>query len=50
VRFDLKTQKMQSWAIPSGGGVVRNMTTTADGNLAMALSGVNMVGIAYVGK
>jgi hypothetical protein len=25
VRFDLKTEQFQSWPIPSGGGVVRNM-------------------------
>jgi virginiamycin B lyase len=45
VRFDPKTQKFQSWAIPSGGGVVRNMSVTKDGNLAMAESGVNRVAL-----
>ena len=28
VRFDPKTEKFQTWAIPSGGGVVRNMMPT----------------------
>ncbi len=41
VRFDLKTQTFQTWKIPSGGGVVRNMMVTRDGNLALAESGVN---------
>ena len=41
VRFDPKTEKFQTWAIPSGGGVVRNMMATREGNLALACSGVN---------
>jgi virginiamycin B lyase len=45
VRFDPKTEKFQSWIIPSGGGVVRNMSMTKDGNLAMAESGVNRVAL-----
>jgi virginiamycin B lyase len=40
VRFDPATQKFQTWVIPSGGGVVRNMVHTPDGNL--------WLGIAYV--
>jgi virginiamycin B lyase len=50
VRFDLATQKFQTWGIPSGGGVVRNMMPTKDGNLAMAESGVNRVAIAEIAK
>ncbi|MBI1778234.1 MAG: cytochrome C [Proteobacteria bacterium] len=46
VRFDRKTEAFQSWPIPSGGGVVRNMMTTRDGKLALACSGVN--GLALV--
>ncbi len=46
VRFDPTTEKFQTWAIPSGGGVVRNMVHTPDGNLWLACSGVN--GIAEV--
>jgi virginiamycin B lyase len=30
VRFDPKTEKFQTWAIPSGGGVVRHMVTTKE--------------------
>ncbi|HKU25496.1 MAG TPA: hypothetical protein VJQ54_08495 [Candidatus Sulfotelmatobacter sp.] len=45
VRFDPKTEKFQTWAIPSGGGVVRNMSVTRDGNIALACSGVNKVGL-----
>ena len=46
VRFDPGTEKFQTWAIPSGGGVVRNMVHTPDGDLWLACSGVN--GIAEV--
>jgi virginiamycin B lyase len=48
VRFDLGTQKFQTWKIPAGGGVVRNMMTTRDGNLVMAESGVNRVALVEV--
>ncbi len=50
VRFDIQTEKFQSWIIPGGGGVVRNMKTTPDGNLVMAESGVNRVGLVMVGS
>jgi virginiamycin B lyase len=50
VRFDTKTQKFQTWAIPSGGGVVRNMVHTPDGNLWLACSGVNKIAFVQVGK
>jgi virginiamycin B lyase len=48
VRFDLHTHKFQTWAIPSGGGVVRNMVVAPDGELALALSGVNGVALVKV--
>ena len=44
VRFDPKSEKFQSWPIPSG-GVVRNMMPTRDGNLVMACSGVNKIAL-----
>jgi len=50
VRFDIKTEKFQTWAIPSGGGVVRNMVHTPDGNLWLAESGVNKIGFVQVEK
>ena len=50
VRFDTKTQAFQSWAIPSGGGVVRNMVHTPDGNLWLACSGVNKIAFVAVQK
>ncbi|MBI4458650.1 MAG: PQQ-binding-like beta-propeller repeat protein [Acidobacteria bacterium] len=47
VRFDPQTEKFQTWVIPSGGGVVRNMMPSPDGrNVWLATSGVN--GIARV--
>jgi virginiamycin B lyase len=48
VRFDPATQKFQTWAIPSGGGVVRNMVHTPDGNLWLACSGVNRIAFVQV--
>jgi virginiamycin B lyase len=48
VRFDPATEKFQTWSIPSGGGVVRNMMPTRDGNLALACSGVNGIALAEI--
>jgi len=49
VRFDPQSERFQTWAIPSGGGVVRNMMATHDGNdLVMACSGVNRVALVRV--
>jgi len=49
VRFDLATHQFASWPIPSGGGVVRNMMATRDGNgIVMACSGVNKVALVTV--
>ena len=45
VSFDPKTKKFSSTAIPSGGGVVRNIAATKDGKLYLACSGVNKVAI-----
>ena len=45
VRFDPKTEKFQTWDIPSGGGVVRNMMATKDGNLVLACSGVDRIAL-----
>ena len=43
VRFDTKTEKFQTWPIPGGGGVVRNMVHTPDGELWLTESGVNKI-------
>lgn len=48
VRFDTQAEKFQTWVIPSGGGVVRNMMATSDGNIVMACSGVNRVALVEV--
>jgi virginiamycin B lyase len=48
VRFDPRTEKFQTWVIPSGGGVVRNMVATPEGHLALACSGVNRVALVEV--
>jgi virginiamycin B lyase len=48
VRFDTRTEQFQTWEIPSGGGVVRNMMATADGNLVLACSGVNRVALVEI--
>jgi virginiamycin B lyase len=48
VRFDPKTEKFQSWAIPGGGDIVRNMSVTPDGNPVTANSLVNQVGLVEI--
>ena len=48
VRFDTKTENFQTWVIPSGGGVVRNMMATSNGDLVLACSGVNRVAFVEV--
>jgi virginiamycin B lyase len=48
VRFDPVTEKFQSWAIPGGGDIVRNMDVTPDGNPVTANSLVNQVGLVEI--
>jgi virginiamycin B lyase len=48
VRFDTQTQKFQTWVIPAGGGVVRNMMHTSDGKLILTESGENVVALVTV--
>jgi virginiamycin B lyase len=48
VRFDPRTEKFQSWAIPSGGGVVRNMMPTRDGRLVLAESGEGKLALVTI--
>ena len=50
VRFDPKTEKFQSWAIPGGGNIVRNTDVTRDGNFVLANSLTNEVTLVSVGK
>lgn len=45
VRFDPRRQAFARTAIPSGGGVVRNMAATADGRVFIACSGKDKVGV-----
>ena len=48
VRFDPKSETFQSWAIPGGGDIVRNMSVTRDGNPVLANSLMNAVGLVTV--
>jgi virginiamycin B lyase len=50
VRFDPKTEKFQSWAIPSGVGIIRHMRKTPDGNLTIHQTSSNRIGLAIIGK
>jgi virginiamycin B lyase len=46
VRFDPRTEKFQSWPIPSGGiysGILRHMRATRDGNLLIHQTGTNRI-------
>jgi virginiamycin B lyase len=48
VRFDPAGGRLEKWGIPSGGGVVRHLIATPAGDLYIACSGVNKVGIVRV--
>ena len=50
VRFDPKTEKFQSWAIPSGYGIIRHMRATPDGNLVIHQSSSNRIGLVTINK
>ena len=50
VRFDPKTEKFQSWAIPGGGNIVRNTSVTRDGDFVLANSLVNAVTLVRIRK
>lgn len=50
VRFDPKTEKFQSWAIPGGGNIVRNTDVTRDGNFVLANSLTNEVTLVRIDK
>lgn len=48
VRFDPATEQFQSWAIPSGVGIIRNMWVTKDNNLLIHQSSSNRVGLVKI--
>jgi virginiamycin B lyase len=48
VRFDPATEKFQSWAIPGGGDIVRNMDVSPNGNPVTANSLTNQVGLVEI--
>jgi virginiamycin B lyase len=50
VRFDPKTQKFQTWAIPGGGNIVRNTSVTPSGNFLLANSLVNTLTLVKIEK
>jgi len=50
VRFDPKSEKFQSWTIPGGGNIVRNVDVTRDGNWVLANSLVNEVTLVRIEK
>ena len=50
VRFDPKSEKFQSWAIPGGGNIVRNTDVTRDGNFVLANSLTNEVTLVRIPK
>jgi virginiamycin B lyase len=49
VLFDPKSEKFQTWLIPAGGGVVRNMMKTpGSNNLVLAENGINRVALVEI--
>jgi virginiamycin B lyase len=49
VRFDTQTENFQTFAIPSGGGVLRHFEASAQGHIVTANSGVNKIGLVETG-
>ena len=49
-RFGPKTGDVKTSVIPGGGGVVRDMMATRDGDFVLAERGLNMVALVEVGK
>ncbi len=45
VRFEPSTERFQTWNVPSGGGVVQNISVTKDGNLALAERDMNKIAL-----
>ena len=50
VVFNPRTKSFQTWPIPSGGGVIRQMVATPDGKLYLACSGDNKVAVVEVNR
>jgi virginiamycin B lyase len=48
VRFDPEKESFQSWAIPSGVGIVRNMWVTKQGDLLIHQSSSNRIGLVEI--
>jgi virginiamycin B lyase len=48
VRFDPAREQFQTWAIPGGGDIVRNMDVTRDGDLVLAHSLANAISLVEV--
>ncbi|NKB33755.1 MAG: cytochrome C [Pseudomonadales bacterium] len=48
VRFNPSTESFQSWEIPSGVGIVRNVWVTEEGNLLIHQSSSNQVGLVKI--
>ncbi|MGD9739621.1 MAG: hypothetical protein AB7O56_06100 [Bauldia sp.] len=50
VRFDPATETFQSWAIPSGVGIIRNMWETRAGDLLIHQTSSNRIGLVEIGS
>lgn len=50
VRFDPKSEKFQTWAIPGGGNIVRNTSVTPDGDFLLANSLTNELTLVRISK
>lgn len=48
VRFDPETERFQSWAIPSGVGIVRNVWVTEAGDLLIHQTSSNRIGLVKI--
>ena len=45
-----RQRTFQSWAVPSGVGIIRHMRKTPDGNSTIHQTSTNRIGLAIIGK
>ncbi|MXX98601.1 MAG: cytochrome C, partial [Gammaproteobacteria bacterium] len=48
VRFDPETESFQSWAIPSGVGIIRHVWVTGENKLLIHQSSSNRIGVVTI--
>jgi virginiamycin B lyase len=50
VRFEPATERFQTWNLPSGGGIIQNISVTKDGNLTLAEGDANKIALVTISR